>query len=324
MRSSNSWTLPFDIGKIGTPPLKCQGIKSKLVPFIAQSITWDPKSSGRWIEPFLGTGSVVLNLAPPRALLGDINPHMIGLLKAIQGGLITPEAARETLLEMGRILSKEGQSFYYEVRDRFNDNGSPMDFLFLNRASFNGVIRFNKKGRFNTPFGHKPERFQGSFITKVCNQIAWARKQMVGKEWEFVVSDWRTLLAEANENDFIYIDPPYIGRHADYFSQWSQEEASDLAALTRKTGVGYALSMWLENSYRKNDHIETDWPDSEIRLASHFYHVGSTESLRGSMTEALAIAKGYASPDRGIFVSGRSIADRLADRTPKLFDEVAV
>ena len=318
------WNLPSHIGKIGTPPLKSQGIKTKLIPFIAESIQWKPGKEGRWIEPFLGTGSVVLNIAPPRAILGDINPHVIGVLKAIQSKVITPESARETLTNMGLILSKQGQDYYYEVRHRFNEFGDPMDFLFLNRASFNGIIRFNKRGKFNTPFGHKPERFQGAFITKVSNQINWACNQMKDKEWEFYVSDWRDLISQANEHDFIYVDPPYIGRHADYFSLWSQIEADDLASLTRSSPAGYALSMWLENSYRRNTHIEDEWQGTEIRLASHFYHVGPTENLRGSMTEALAIRPGFATPDKGLFVTGRSIKDRNADCIPSLWDEIAM
>ena len=57
------------------PPIKYQGIKTKLVPFILSSICWP--GEGRWIEPFVGSGAVVLNVAPPRALLTDTNVHVI-------------------------------------------------------------------------------------------------------------------------------------------------------------------------------------------------------------------------------------------------------
>lgn len=47
--------------------------------------------------------------------------------------------------------------------------------------------------------------------------------------------------------------------------------------------------MWKENKYRVNDHLQNDWNGLTIREFSHFYHVGSTESLRNAMTEAPAI-----------------------------------
>jgi len=307
------WALPTPIFRIGTPPLKSQGIKTKLIPFIAQSINWRPGRGSRWIEPFLGTGVVALNIAPPNALLSDINPHVVSVLRSIQAGVITPESAHQVLAKMGDLLSANGESYYYEIRHRFNEEGDPMDFMFLNRASFNGIIRFSKKSGFNTPFGHRPERFRPAFLTKVANQVAWAQGQMAGKNWEFTVCDWRDSVATAVEGDFVYLDPPYVGRNADYFSQWSDAEAVALAKEVPRTEAGFALSMWLENEHRKNDHIEKWWPETDLRLASHFYHVGASESQRKPMTEALAIRRGFATSGLDTFVTGRSLRDRMAD-----------
>lgn len=304
-----NWKLPFTVRDVSAPPLKIQGIKTKLVKFIGQSVAWNPESEGRWIEPFMGSGCVALNLAPPRALLGDKNPHIIRLYRDIQAGVLTPDVVRTGLREMGDRLSVEGESLYYEVRERFNKSGDPLDFLFLNRSCFNGVVRFNRKGGFNTPFGHKPQRFDTRFLTRVSNQIKWAAHQMAGKDWEFRVADWTELLASAKSNDFVYMDPPYVGRHADYFSQWESEQAQALAVAAQKLPCGWALSMWLENQYRKNTHIQDDWAGNEIRLASHFYHVGSSESLRSEMIEALVIRSGFATADAGVFQTKRPRSD---------------
>lgn len=315
----SDWRLPYTVGRIGTPPLKSQGIKTKLVPFIAQSIEWIPGNTGRWIEPFLGTGCVALNVAPPRALLADINPHVIGVLRAVQADVLTPTSVRASLHEMGAELSRRGEEYYYEVRSRFNETGESIDFLFLNRASFNGIIRFSKRSGFNTPFGHKPERFSTQFLSKVANQVAWARERMMGKDWVFAVQDWRETIAAAGPEDFIYLDPPYIGRNADYFSQWSDHEATSLAHETLKSPAGFALSMWLENEHRKNDHIEERWGQCVIRTAAHFYHVGASQSQRKPMIEALAIRPGYETRDQGIFVTGRSLQSRMDDAIEPLF-----
>lgn len=123
------------------------------------------------------------------------------------------ESAREFLECEGKKLAAGGAEYYYEVRQRFNEKQSPFDFLFLNRSCFNGVMRFNRHGQFNVPFGHKPQRFAPAYITKIVNQIGWAAKQMQGKEWEFRVAPWEETLSQAAPNDFVYLDPPYIGRH---------------------------------------------------------------------------------------------------------------
>lgn len=299
----SAWNLPLTLNHVNAPPLKSQGIKTKLVPMIGESILWNPTIRGRWVEPFLGTGVVALNLAPPRALLCDLNPHTIRLLQDVQSGLINPRATREYLTREGALLSAKGESHYYEVRDRFNSEPNSHDFLFLNRTSFNGIIRFNRKGFFNTPFCHKPDRFDPSFLTRVVNQITWAARQMKGKDWQFKCQDWRETYAEVGPEDFVYLDPPYVGRNADYFSQWNEEHADALAESTQKLPCGYALSMWIRNTYRTNCHIDAKWPNHTTRLASHFYHVGSTESLRNEMIEGLLCKPGFCIESEEIFAT---------------------
>lgn len=304
--------LPRVIIQVGVPPIKCQGIKTKLIPFIGANIRWDPGSEGRWIEPFLGSGVVAFNLALPRALLADTNRHIIGLYQRIQDGTITSKSARRHLEAMAPLLAEGGADYYYEVRNRFNRDGDSLDFLFLNRSCFNGVMRFNRKGGFNVPFGHKPERFSKAYITKIVNQIAWVGGQMHGKEWEFRVSDWRSVLSESQASDFVYLDPPYIGRHTDYFNGWSDQDAQDLAVAARSSPAGVALSMWQENRYRRNEHLDEHWHGFEQRLIEHFYHVGSQESLRNSMEEALMIKPGFASfPDSHEWTKNVAVQQRL-------------
>lgn len=283
--------LPRPIKRVQVPPIKCQGIKTKLVDLISQNIKWD--GSGKWIEPFLGSGVVLFNIKPNRALVSDTNVHIINLYKDIQTGKITGQLVREFLEHHGNLLRQKGQEYYYEVRDRFNESPSSLDFLFLNRSCFNGVMRFNRYGKFNVPFGHKPNRFKPAYITKIVNQVDAIAKIMKDKDWEFKACDWRETLSKAQKDDFVYLDPPYVGRHTDYYNQWTDEDAVELARVTRKLPCGFALSMWLENKYRRNDHIDQHWSGLIIRTKSHFYHVGSKESLRNSMVEALVIKPGY-------------------------------
>jgi DNA adenine methylase len=285
-------SLPQKIQKVIVPPIKCQGIKTKLVPFISENISWS--GDGRWIEPFLGSGVVAFNICPERALLADTNKHIINFYKSIQTGIITKENLKSVLKDMGKNLSYNGSDYFYKVRSRFNKDGNPFDFIFLNRSCFNGLMRFNSKGEFNVPFGHKPERFSQSYITKITNQVDKVSKAMKDKDWVFQVFDWKETLSLAVDGDFVYLDPPYIGRHTDYFNTWSDDDAVNLSEISSSLPCDYALSMWLENKYRKNDHISDYWQQgTELKTISHFYHIGSTESLRNSMTEALVLKNNH-------------------------------
>ena len=281
--------LPKQVDHVRVPPIKCQGIKTKLVRFILGSIKWDGK--GRWIEPFVGSGVVALNASPLRAYLTDANVHVISFYRDMADGSITPDIVREHLRTEGKLLAERGSEYYYNVRDRFNDNPTSLDFLFLNRSCFNGVLRFNRKGRFNVPFGKKPERFRQAYVTKIANQVRHLESVMEKGDWHFEAADWRDTLAQATEDDFVYADPPYAGRHTDYFSNWNEEEEAQLLFELRRLPCGFALSTWKENKYRRNPRLPFDIADVVIRTTEHFYHVGPTERLRNPMTEALILKR---------------------------------
>jgi DNA adenine methylase len=289
--------------RVGVPPIKCQGIKTKLVRFILESIAWN--GDGRWIEPFVGSGVVLFNLRPKHALVMDTNKHIIRFYRGVQRGKIRPAIVRAFLEQEGAQLRKHGAAHYYAVRERFNKTNDPLDFLFLNRSCFNGVIRFNSKGVFNVPYGHKSERFAPAYITKIVNQIRWVEAGMRGRDWQFEVGQWTDAFAQATDNDFVYLDPPYIGRHVDYYNSWSDEDAHNLAVAAKRLPCGFALSMWKQNKYRQNTHLVDEWADYPVRTFAHFYHVGSTEDLRNEMEEALVIKPGYEAPaDTAAPVSG--------------------
>lgn len=267
------------------PPIKCQGIKTKLVPWIRAIVPSD--FDGRWVEPFMGSGVVAFNLRPRRALLADSNPHLIRFYASVADGTITPRHAKQFLEEEGaKLIRSEGQHFY-EVRERFNQHGDPIDFLFLNRACFNGMIRFNRKGGFNVPFCRKPNRFAQAYITKIANQIKAVADAIALGDYEFRHQDYCKTIASTDEGDFVYCDPPYIDRHADYFNGWDESNERDLADRLEQTPARFILSTWHSNEYRANQFIDTVWKPYHILTREHFYHVGAKEDNRNPMLEAL-------------------------------------
>ncbi len=269
------------------PPIKCQGIKTKLVPFIKEHATFNNK--GTWIEPFVGSGVVAFNIAPKNALLTDKNSYVIELYKGIQNGTITPRSVREFLEYHGEKLKSGGSDYYIEMRNAFNENGDPLYFLFLNRSDFNGMIRFNRQGNFNVPFCQKPNRFAKAYITKICNQVQNVSDVMKGKNWTFLSCPWRDTMLKAQKGDYIYLDPPYIGRDTSYVGEWPESEAIALSNYAKNTPANVCLSMWKENEFRRNDHLFKYWSSFTWYDTEHFYHFGAKEENRHPMIEVLAI-----------------------------------
>lgn len=273
------------IEKIYVPPIKIQGIKTKLVELISDNIYMSEDSI--WYEPFMGSGVVGINLAPRRAVFSDTNPHTIALYNAIKAGEITSYSVREYLEYEGAQLAKKDDEHYYYIRDRFNEKHDPLDFLFLNRSCFNGMIRFNRYYKFNVPYGHKPERFAKAYVTKIVNQVKHLETILPENEWEFTCCSFEETIAKATPNDFIYCDPPYIGRHVDYYDSWNEEHEVALRDALFASEAKFMLSTWDENKYRKNEYIDTIWQGCHKITKEHFYHVGAKESNRNSMMEAL-------------------------------------
>lgn len=274
------------INKIFVPPIKIQGIKTKLIPLIRQNIKINNASSV-WIEPFMGSGVVGFNIEPPRAIFADTNPHIIEFYNQIKSGKITPYSVRLFLEREGKLLEQGDDEYYYTVRTRFNKNRNPLDFLFLNRSCFNGMIRFNKEYDFNVPYGHKPKRFAKAYITKIVNQVAHVAELLQHHSWEFLCQPFEDSILMAGESDFIYCDPPYIGRHVDYYDSWDEQSEIKLHYLLKNSKANFMLSTWDHNDYRKNDYITQVWHDCEKITQDHFYHVGAKETNRKPMVEAL-------------------------------------
>jgi DNA adenine methylase len=235
----------------------------------------------------MGTGVVAFNIAPNNALLCDTNPHLVNFYNSIAEGNITPERVREFLNREGSSLLEKGESHYYEIRDRFNKEHNPLDFLFLNRAGFNGMIRFNRKGEFNIPFCRKPQRFVQAYVTKIVNQVSCVARLLETRNFVFKCQDFNESANQGTSDDIIYCDPPYIDRHVDYYNGWDGEHEKALYHALSKTPSKFILSTWHHNDFRKNEYIDSLWNEFNILTREHFYHVGGNEENRKPIIEAI-------------------------------------
>jgi DNA adenine methylase len=180
-------------GLLLNPPLKWAGGKRWLVPQVAT--IWEQYSHKRYVEPFCGGLAMALGLKPERALLNDINPHLVNFYCQVQQGL-------KVTIEMDN-----DKQLFYAHRDRFNrmirqgkihTQPAAQLFYFLNRTCFNGLCRFNQSGEFNVPFG----------TYKKINYVSdFHQFQRLFASWKFMSGDLEALTLESD--DFIYADPPY-------------------------------------------------------------------------------------------------------------------
>jgi len=256
---------------------------------MAPSLEFDGR--GRWIEPFVGGAAVALAQSPTRALLSDANPHLIAFYRAVGAGRLDETSVRAHLTTAAEGLQRDGADHYYRLRKRFNTAPTPLDFLALNHTCFNGLIRFNRAGEFNTPFCRNPRRLSPALIDSVSARVGELARFLAERDWEFRHADWRDTVARAQPEDFVYLDPPYFGRNAGYHNAWPEAEARALATGVRTLRCKWALSDWLEGADgRANELLLELYGDYEIKRLAHRYSVGAPANSRGGVVEALVLS----------------------------------
>jgi len=185
------------------PPLKWAGGKRWQVGHLRP--LWAPYRDRRLVEPFCGGLAVTLGLMPQRALLNDVNPHVINFYRWVQRGLT-----------VNLPLSHEEKA-YYRLRERFNvllaaGESNSLEaaclFYYLNRTGYNGLCRFNQRGAFNVPFGQ---------YKRVDYRPDFSDYRPVFSRFEFRNADFEAL--PLDRTDFVYADPPYDVE----FRQYSKE-----------------------------------------------------------------------------------------------------
>lgn len=239
-------------------PLKWAGGKKKLVDDIKRILPL--KGKKRLIEPFVGGGSVFLNLTFDEYLLIDTNKDLINLFNILKND--SAKFIREAEVFFQEKFNDADK--YYELRSLFNQSKDPfyrsVVFLYLNRHGYNGLCRYNKSGGYNVPFG----RYKKPYFPKA--ELAFFAEK--AQRATFLHGDFQDAFKQAKDGDIIYCDPPYspINRTSNFtaysgntFGDNEQIRLVNCAESVKKQGVATLISNhnveFTRNIYRQADKL---------------------------------------------------------------------
>jgi DNA adenine methylase len=255
-------------------PLFYVGDKYKLLPQITK---YFPQEVNKFVEPFVGGGSVFLNTKAKKYLLNDIdnwifklhnfliqqrqNPDLFfekidviiykyGLSRSYQKNIIPEELKKE---HNKTYFAKFNKDNFLQLRRDFNHNKEDLFLLYLLLIyGFNRMLRFNKDGNFNLPVGNV------DFNLNVKKALIDYFEQTIDKEIVFSCKDYKVYLESIKfeNDDFIYLDPPYLITFSEYNKLWNiQEEEKLLNYLDKlnKKKIKFALSNVIHYKGRTNE-----------------------------------------------------------------------
>jgi len=221
--------------------LKWAGGKKKVVHEIASLLP--KRGKKRLVEPFVGGGSVFLNLDYEEYLLVDMNKDLINLFNIIKN------QPTEFIADAQKFFSGHNNQpeTYYELRNQFNLSADPYErsllFLYLNRHGYNGLCRYNKSGGYNVPFG----RYKRPYFPK--DELTYFSEK--AQKATFIQGDFETAFSELKEQDVVYCDPPYspINPTSNFtayagnsFTDEDQKRLVNCAEVARSKGIPTVIS----------------------------------------------------------------------------------
>jgi len=230
--------------------LKWAGGKKKVVHEIASLLP--KRGKKRLVDPFVGGGSVFLNLDYEEYLLVDMNQDLINLFNIIKNQPI------EFIAEAQKFFNGNNNQpeTYYELRSQFNQSDDPYErsllFLYLNRHGYNGLCRYNKSGGYNVPFG----RYKRPYFPK--DELKYFSEK--AQKATFLQGDFETTFSQLKANDVVYCDPPYspINPTSNFtayagnsFTDEDQKRLVNCAEIARSKGIPTLISNHYVDFTRK-------------------------------------------------------------------------
>lgn len=197
-----------DYRPLKKPFLKWAGGKARLIDEIASVM---PTNYEKYVEPFLGGGSVFFRLCNGRSILSDSNTELMNCYKIVKSKVDDLIVSLDFFKGM-----KYDEKTYYDVRKLDEKDLSEVDraarFIYLNRTAYNGLYRVNHSGQFNVPFA----RYKSLALPsdKILTEASDALRSS-----KLICADFEEVLRKYSESDdFVFLDPPYpaVSKYSDF------------------------------------------------------------------------------------------------------------
>lgn len=212
--------------------LKWAGNKTAIMPELLKHLAAGP----RLVEPFAGSCALMMATDYPHYLIADINPDLINLYQQLQQDHEWVLGVTKALFESNNTAER-----YYVIRQEFNHSQQltagkrAAYFIYLNRHCYRGLCRYNKRGEFNTPYGHYKAPY---FPEKEIRAFAAKAKRAT-----FICANYDETLAMLRPGDVVYCDPPYSGTFSSYHTEgFTEDDQYQLASiLEHQSSKGYTV-----------------------------------------------------------------------------------
>jgi DNA adenine methylase len=266
--------------KIKRSPLFYVGDKYRLM---NQILDLFPKEINNFYEPFVGGGTVFLNVEAKKYSLNDIDKHLVNIHKFLIKNAKDSEKFFkdvEKIIHKYKLshsykkdivpdsLKKEFKKTYYarfnkkgyqKLRECVNKNkkNDPLIIYILLIYGFNRMLRFNGGGKFNLPVGNVD--FNKNVVSALNNYFDFVQDKKI----KFTSKDFRKFFDKDNysKNDFVYLDPPYLITASEYNKFWNERSEFDLLNMIdelNKKDVKFAFSNVTHYNSSKN-YLLIEW-----------------------------------------------------------------
>jgi DNA adenine methylase len=102
-------------------------------------------------------------------------------------------------------------------------------FYYQRKTCFRGMLRYNKRGKFNIPFG-KYKTINYKDLQNENYEKLLMNTEILNTNYEIIFEKYN------NENNFMFLDPPYDSEFTDYgYCKFGKQEHMKLAELFKNT-----------------------------------------------------------------------------------------
>jgi DNA adenine methylase len=192
-----------------------------------------PEFTGAYFEPFLGTGAAYLDFLPKKVILNDLNKDIISIWKLIKKD---PEYIineinlfKTTFLPLSNEDKLKTCKKILNDMDNFDKKKRTVMYLLMTYCSFNGNIILSNKFYIGGLYKHFFYNNSIHIFTEKYKEKLRDLSQIL-KKVKIYSKDYKLVLKEAKQGDFVFLDPPYI-EEKKYAFNYNKNETFNITEL---------------------------------------------------------------------------------------------